>query len=305
MATPLSRLHEIAAQRKWEPPIIILLSRAGPPHAPTFRVEITLAGHTKVAEGTSLRIAQQSAASDILNELIFGGDTTIASAALSPQPPPAGAGALPPPAVPPAARGIPPAGEDAGAPGAVAVERGPKSRLVEIASRQGWALTMRHTHAGPAAAAGPFVAEALLDARLVARGMGRSKADAERAAAAAALDTLGPEPAAPPPGGGGGGGAADGFAELMEGLCLSTFDRVCPVGFPRRTVVAAIALQVQARAARRLSQPVFPARPANDPPPPPFPPLTPPSPSPRSGSRPRSRTHLGGRCDLLRARRAL
>jgi hypothetical protein len=193
MATPLSRLHEIAAQCKWDPPVCFTLARTGPPHAPTYHVEVSLAGHSADAEGPSLRSAQQSAANTILNEIL----NRVVAADAAPQPAgaspaPAKAVAPPPPAAAaPHTRGIglATANDDGDAPleaaaaaaaAAAAGERGPKSVLVETAARQGWALTMRVAEAGPAAAAGPFAAEALLDGRLVARGAAAARRTGSR-----------------------------------------------------------------------------------------------------------------------------
>jgi hypothetical protein len=132
-------------------------------------------------------------------------------------------------------RGEDPCSPEAPAPGP-ADDASAKAQLHEIASRQGWLVAFPIYQSGPA---GPFTAELLLDGRLVARGQGRSKADAERAAAAAALRTFGPDPLPAADSSGDGG-----FAEQMQALCLTAFQNVCPATFPRRTVVAAFALQV-------------------------------------------------------------
>ncbi len=62
-------LQEYALGRAWGLPEYLVIAREGPPHAPRFRVAVTLAGMTGEGEGGSKRVAERLAAADLLAKL--------------------------------------------------------------------------------------------------------------------------------------------------------------------------------------------------------------------------------------------
>ena len=69
MATPVSRLHELAAQQKLEGPLFSTVSRTGPPHAPIFRVQVSFAGFVADAESSTVQAAKHCAAERLLDAM--------------------------------------------------------------------------------------------------------------------------------------------------------------------------------------------------------------------------------------------
>ena len=67
---PKSALQELAAARNLGTPRYETLGRAGPPHAPRFRVQVTLGRHGEAeAEGSSKQEAETAAAAALLEKL--------------------------------------------------------------------------------------------------------------------------------------------------------------------------------------------------------------------------------------------
>jgi len=62
-------LQEWAQARGLPLPAYLVAGREGPPHAPRFRIEVTVAGQTGIGTGTAKRVAEQEAASDLLAKL--------------------------------------------------------------------------------------------------------------------------------------------------------------------------------------------------------------------------------------------
>ena len=62
-------LQEWAQARGLPLPAYLVAAREGPPHAPRFRIEVTVAGQTGSGTGTAKRAAEQDAASDLLAKL--------------------------------------------------------------------------------------------------------------------------------------------------------------------------------------------------------------------------------------------
>ena len=67
---PKTALQEWAQARKQKPPKYTEVSRSGPDHAPVFVIEVALdSGQTCHAEARSKRLAEQTAAKDLLSQL--------------------------------------------------------------------------------------------------------------------------------------------------------------------------------------------------------------------------------------------
>jgi len=67
---PKTRLQEWAQARGPALPVYDVIDQSGPPHAPVFRIRVTLAGgETAEASGNSKRMAEQAAAQALLNKV--------------------------------------------------------------------------------------------------------------------------------------------------------------------------------------------------------------------------------------------
>ncbi len=62
-------LQEWAQARGLDLPCYVLAARAGPSHAPTFEVNVTVAGRTGTGSASTKRAAEQLAAADLLGRL--------------------------------------------------------------------------------------------------------------------------------------------------------------------------------------------------------------------------------------------
>ncbi len=226
MSNAISRISEIASKRRLDPPKFETISETGPSHCPRFTVEAKFADLSARGDASSKKEARHKAANLLLEKI-------QAIPITSPESTPSAFNAdrIDFPTIP----SLP------------VDQRTPKSRLAEIAARQGWVLLTPAVSCAAAASAGSggFEAEVLLfDDRLIARGRGISKSEAEHAAAALALAALGPEPPLPCEAYDASLAAGRALAERVEWLCLAAFERARPLGFARRTVVAGVVLQV-------------------------------------------------------------
>jgi len=66
---PKTALQEWAQRRGFDLPEYRVISREGPPHAPHFKIAVTVSGHTGAGEAGNKRAAEQAAAAELLAQL--------------------------------------------------------------------------------------------------------------------------------------------------------------------------------------------------------------------------------------------